>query len=71
MGMRFIVSPADVELANAEYAQAATDDIVGVVTHIEDFAGNPRTAREWMRFLQEKVPHGRRSRTISEIMRGR
>lgn len=68
VGMRFMLAPADVELAEAEYAQAAAGDVVGVVTHIEDFAGNPKIAREWMRFLQAKTPHGRHNRTISEIM---
>ena len=66
--MRFIENLNEVEKAKEEYLRAKPSDVVGVVTHIEDFARDHNTPRAWMEFINKKDPSGERNKTIAEVM---
>lgn len=65
LSMRFIDSMAAVRLAQLEHARAGRGDVVGVVTHIEDFAGDPGPADAWMQHLARSDPEGVRNVTVA------
>jgi len=66
--MRFIENLNEVEKAKEEYSRAKPSDVVGVVTHIEDFARDHNTPRAWMEFINKKDPSGERNKTVAEVM---
>lgn len=69
LSMRFIDSMAAVRLAQEEHARAGREDVVGVVTHIEDFAGDPAPTRAWMEHLVQLDPEGVRNVTVATAAR--
>lgn len=66
--MRFIENMNEVEKAEEEYSRALPDNVIGVVTHIEDFARDPNVPRAWMEFINKKDLSGERNKTVAEVM---
>ena len=66
--MRFIENLSEVEKAKEEYLRAKPSDVIGVVTHIEDFARDHNTPRAWMEFVNKKDPSGERNKTVAEVV---
>jgi hypothetical protein len=65
LGMRFIYDQETLDLAKTELESATGNDVIGVVTHIEDFARDPRILSQWLTFI---AANGARSKTVSEIL---
>lgn len=66
--MRFIENMNEVEKAKEEYERALPENVIGVVTHIEDFARDPNVPRAWMEFINQKDASGEQNKTVAEIM---
>lgn len=67
--MRFIPNMNEVEKAKEEYLRASPDNVIGVVTHIEDFASDSNVPRAWMEFISKKDTSGKHNKTVSEVMK--
>ncbi len=69
MSMQYINSDAQLSRAESDYnGTTSSSQIIGVVTHLDDYYYNDTYVLGWMKFVNGKDPTGASSKTVSEIL---
>ncbi len=70
LGHGLLSNPPDLVDLKALHAATSSPDVLGAVTHVFNYAGNPSLITDWFDYLAGVDPLGTHSKTVSEILSG-